>query len=118
MKKGLPEDDVFRWKCVAIVESALEGATYEEVKDALFQWVLDSGGVGDDGPPHNPELTRKYFEWKKANGPVCTEPRITQRDWKVLAEALMVAMKVGETLASVRARYGLDDLDPDGTVER
>lgn len=109
MKKNLPEDDVFRLKCVAIIESALEGATTEDIKDSLFKWVLDFGGVGDDGPPYDPELTRRYFAWEKANGPVHLEPRVTQRDWKALAEAMMVAMKARETLASIRARFNLSD---------
>lgn len=36
------------------------------------------------------------------------EPRVTQHDWKVIAEALMAAQETGENLASIRARFGLD----------
>ena len=52
-------------------------------------------------------------EWSDC--PVHGEPRPdkpvhgTQRDWRVIAEALMAAQETGEGLAAIRARFGLDD---------
>lgn len=46
------------------------------------------------------------------------EPRVTQRDWRAVAEALMVAQETGENLASIRARFGLDAADEKNEVPR
>lgn len=61
--KKIP-DDVFRWKCQAILEGMLEGATYEETKQSLYNFAMKYAHNEQDWSkvPIDAELSRRAFD--------------------------------------------------------
>lgn len=64
-----PTDDVFRWRCQAILEGLLEGATLEETKRALwdFVWEHAHGNPRWDLVRCDPELMKRGLDWIREN---------------------------------------------------
>ena len=87
LAQNLPEERALR-----VLPKHLEGVFWNDVRKRLAT-----------------EFRRLCIEeHARAHGSETPEPRVMDRDWKVIAEALMLAQETGETLASIRARFGLD----------
>ncbi len=65
MAAGRIDNDVFRWKCQAILEGMLEGATLEETKAALWDFVWkEAHGDAEDWSkiPYDAELCSRAIK--------------------------------------------------------